>query len=225
MHQRSVVRVSSDANRPVFNYDAYAAGLCLSPSHNTGDDNMEIQFALVRALLLHVEAHSRDAWIDLSIDGYSEEAVSDCVRLLDRLGYIVAASASTLRGDIWKSARLTGMGSDLLERARDEIVWTRTMEKAAGKITGCNLTDLKALLDETADEITGDDSDYNAGLQAGRNRMDELKEQYTPAEIEEWLHVMVEHRLTNQQLGTDTQYDAGFIEGAMQRSKEPADPH
>lgn len=47
----------------------------------------------------------------------------------------------------------------------------------------------------------------------------------TPAEIEEWLHVMVEHRLASQQLGADTPYDAGFIEGAIQRFKEPSDPH
>jgi hypothetical protein len=104
---------------------------------------------------MHVEKHSCDAWIDLSIDGYSDETVSDCVRLLDCFGYIAAASAWTSQGDIWKSARLTWTGSDLLERSRDEIVWARAKEKAAGKIAGCNLTDLKTLLDETADEIAG----------------------------------------------------------------------
>jgi hypothetical protein len=149
-----VVRVYPDVNPPAFNYDPYAAGLCLVPSHNTGD-KMTAQFDLIRTLLLHVEKHSRDAWIDLSIDGHNEETVSDCVRLLDSLGYIAAVSAWTLHGDIWKSARLTWTGSDLLERARDEIVWARAKEKAAGKIAGCNLTDLKALLDETADEIAG----------------------------------------------------------------------
>jgi hypothetical protein len=69
------------------------------------------------------------------------------------------------------------------------------------------------------------DSEFKAGLQAGRDRMDELKGELTPAEIEEWLHVMIEHRLASQQLGTDTPYDAGFIAGAVQRSKEPSDPH
>jgi len=67
--------------------------------------------------------------------------------------------------------------------------------------------------------------EYDAGLLAGRDRLDELKGQYTPAEIEEWLHVMIEHRLASQQLGTDTPFDAGFIEGAIQRSKEPSGPH
>jgi hypothetical protein len=69
------------------------------------------------------------------------------------------------------------------------------------------------------------DIEYNAGLQAGRNRMDELSGKFTPVEIEDWLHVMVEHGLASQQLGTDTPYDGGFLEGAMQRSKEPFDAH
>jgi hypothetical protein len=67
------------------------------------------------------------------------------------------------------------------------------------------------------------DAAFNAGFQAGVNRMDELRAELTPLEIEEWLHVMTEHRLASQQLGTDTPFDAGFIAGAMQRSKEPSD--
>jgi hypothetical protein len=69
------------------------------------------------------------------------------------------------------------------------------------------------------------DAEHNAGLEEGRKRMDELRGECTPAEIEEWLHLMIEHRMANLELGTDTPYDAGFIEGAVQRLKELSDPH
>jgi hypothetical protein len=69
------------------------------------------------------------------------------------------------------------------------------------------------------------DTEYNSGLQAGRNRMDELKVKFTPVELEEWLNLMIEHQRASQERGTDTLYDAGFVEGALQRFKEPFDPH
>lgn len=93
---------------------------------------------LVRKLLLHIEQHSHDAWIDLWICGYEDDAISDCVRTLERLGYLETQSVSVGDRKYWKSVRPTLSGSRLLEMARNEQFWSNAENDA---------TDLAAYLD------------------------------------------------------------------------------
>ncbi|HUE13889.1 MAG TPA: DUF2513 domain-containing protein [Planctomycetaceae bacterium] len=96
---------------------------------------------LVRRLLLHVEEHSHDAWIDLWISGYEDDAVSDCVRLLERLRYLETVSVWVGDREFWKSVRPTRSGNRLLDTARNEALWSDKKSDAT------NLTDyLKSLL-------------------------------------------------------------------------------
>jgi hypothetical protein len=93
---------------------------------------------LVRKLLLHIEQHSGDAWIDLWICGYEEDAVSDCVSTLERLGYLETETVSLGDRRYWKSVRPTVRGARLLATARNEEFWS---------IGEHDATDLAAYLD------------------------------------------------------------------------------
>ncbi len=101
---------------------------------------------LVRKLLLHIEQHSGDAWIDLWICGYEDDAVSDCVRTLERLGYLETETVSLGDREYWKSERPTLSGSRLLETARTEVLWSH------GRY---NATNLAAFLDSGIQDVDG----------------------------------------------------------------------
>jgi len=98
---------------------------------------MKPDLDLVRSLLAHVDRqrHS-DNLIDLSIDGYDEETVSDHVRLLDSLGYVGAVAIRTLRGKVWKSVQVTWKGADFLTRAIDDVVWDRAKQTVEERVVG-----------------------------------------------------------------------------------------
>lgn len=117
---------------------------------------MNFDFDLVRRLLAHVDRqrHS-DNLIDLSIDGYDEETISDHVRLLDSLGYVGAIAIWTFSGEVWKSAQVTWKGADFLTRATDDAVWDRAKRMVGERIVGTpefKLEVLRGLLDSAADE-------------------------------------------------------------------------
>jgi hypothetical protein len=98
---------------------------------------------LVRKLLLHIEQHSHDAWIDLWICGFEEDAVSDCVRLLEGLGYLETVSVWVADRQYWKTVRPTLSGNRLLETARNEVLWSH------GRSDATNLADfLKSLIQD-----------------------------------------------------------------------------
>jgi hypothetical protein len=120
---------------------------------------MRLDLDLVRRLLVRVNErrHDDDA-IDLSIDGYDSETVSEHVRLLDRLGYVAAIRVWTSQGEVWKSARITSKGADLLARASDDAVWKRAKQRVEERVVGSSefkLDILKGLLDWAPEERPG----------------------------------------------------------------------
>jgi hypothetical protein len=114
---------------------------------------LTLQFDLIRDILSHVDQHRSDAWIDMWIEGYDNETVSDCVKLLDRQGYVNAVSASTIHGDVWKSVSLTGKGGDFLANSRHSAAWERALIWASQKGEGCELDEFQAFLAQLAEEI------------------------------------------------------------------------
>jgi hypothetical protein len=101
---------------------------------------------LIRRLLLHIEQHSRDAWIDLWICGYEEDAVIDCVRMLQSLGYLETESVRVGNREYWKSVRPTLSGSRLIETARNEVLWSHGRD---------NATNLAAFLESRIQDVDG----------------------------------------------------------------------
>ena len=118
-------------------------------------DLMTLHLDLIRTLLLHLEKHARDAWIDLAIEEYDEPTVSECVQYLDGLGYVETVIARTFEGEIWKSVRLTPKGNQLLAAARDDRVWGHAQAKEVRLIEGGNPEELKWLLHEATEEMPG----------------------------------------------------------------------
>ncbi len=105
---------------------------------------------MIRDLLLHVEKHSADAWIDLWIAGYEEEAVFDCVRLLERLGYFDTVTVSVGDREFWQSVSFTSQGKRLLAAAHSQATWTRAKQ---------NATALAPFLESLANACLDDKSD------------------------------------------------------------------
>ncbi len=96
---------------------------------------MKRDIDLVRKILLAIEAHTQPGdWIELKIDGYSEEQVTYHVKLLAQADLIEANDLSSSSGFDWKVKNLTWEGHEFLEASRDEGRWKKAkallMEKA-----------------------------------------------------------------------------------------------
>jgi len=86
---------------------------------------------LVRAVLLHVQEHAGDPWIDLWIRGFAEDAVVDCVKLLEKLEYARTVRVFVGQREVLKGVELTANGRKLLAAARNEGRWGLVTEESA----------------------------------------------------------------------------------------------
>lgn len=98
---------------------------------------MKLNKELVREILLAVEASDKtpDSWIDLIIEGHSEDVVSYHVMLLHEAGFVVGQDLSSMNSFDWRPKRLTIKGHEFLDTVRDREVWRMTkasVEKAGG---------------------------------------------------------------------------------------------
>lgn len=116
-------------------------------------ETVTLHFDLLRTIIRHGERHAPTAPIDSLIQAYGEQTVSDCVTLLDTLGYVQPINMWTFDGQVSRSIRLTRKGEAILEGAQGDEFWARAGEKAAAKKGDCSFEDLKQLLIETADEV------------------------------------------------------------------------
>jgi Hypothetical protein (DUF2513) len=120
---------------------------------------MKLNLDLVRALLAQVDGPPHDdSFINLSIEGFDGETVSEHIRLLDGLGYVTAIAVGTFEVEVWKSVRLTWKGADFLARARDGVAWEHAKQLVEGRVVGdpeVILEVLKRLLNVCADDSSG----------------------------------------------------------------------
>ena len=94
---------------------------------------------LAREILLAVEeSQELGGWIDLELPDRSEEEVVYHVMLLDEAGLLEALGLSTMDGVAWKPIRLTWLGHEFLDAAREESRWrqaTSIMKEKAGGLS------------------------------------------------------------------------------------------
>ncbi|WP_456293247.1 DUF2513 domain-containing protein [Pseudomonas sp. AK106] len=89
---------------------------------------MKLDKDLVREILLAIEASTKtpDSWIDLAIEGHSEDEVSYHVMLLHEARFIEAQDLCSMSDFDWRPKRMTIKGHEFLDTVRDGEVWRRT---------------------------------------------------------------------------------------------------
>jgi hypothetical protein len=95
---------------------------------------------VVREILLAIEASDEDprAWVEISIQGKSQEEVAYHVQLLDEAGFIEAEELSSNDGYDWRAKRLTFQGHEFLDTVRDPEIWRKTKE-GVSKVGGVGI--------------------------------------------------------------------------------------
>lgn len=100
---------------------------------------MKLDKDLVREIMLAVEAYDEpQGWMNLTIDGKSDNEVSYHVMLLDEAGLISGINLGGIGSFEWQPRRLTYQGHEFLDTVRDGEVWKRTKE-GAEKVGGAGL--------------------------------------------------------------------------------------
>ena len=108
---------------------------------------MQRDMDLIREILLCIEAHaSPDKWLEISIEGRSEEEISYHVKLLTQAGLVEARDVSTIGEFSWKPTSLTWEGHEFIEAARDEAMWERAKRLMIDRGGGLSFEVLKAVL-------------------------------------------------------------------------------
>jgi hypothetical protein len=113
---------------------------------------MKRDMDLVRRIMLAVEASDRP--LDSSmirIAGYTGEAITEHMRMLNEAGLIEGISAYSVEHRLkWIELRLTWSGHDFLDAARNEVVWSETVSEVRKKTGAVPFEVLKGLLMEAA---------------------------------------------------------------------------
>lgn len=107
---------------------------------------------LVRSILLELEGHSHvSTWMDLTIEGYSQDEISYHVKILSQAGLIEATPMANPPLDpIWIPISLTWEGHEFLDAAKDDTRWKRAISIVKEKGAGMALDVLKSVLIELA---------------------------------------------------------------------------
>jgi hypothetical protein len=117
---------------------------------------MKRDFDLIREILLKIEEkESATGWIDLYIEGYTQEQISYHVKLLAEADFLDARDASTHDGICWKPISLTWQGHDFLDAARDAKIWKKAKSTLTSKIQSFTFEVLKGLLVEYSKQAIG----------------------------------------------------------------------
>lgn len=106
---------------------------------------MKRDMDLVRLILLEIEQSNDNpqTGICLNIPNYTSEQISYHVTILNEAGLIDARDLSTMgSGSIWRPKRLTWLGHEFLDAARNDSIWNKAKEKA----TSMNFELFKELL-------------------------------------------------------------------------------
>ena len=85
-------------------------------------------------------------WVDVTVEGHTDEEVSYHIMLLAKEGLVEASDLSSNDGFVWKPTRLTWAGHEFLDAARDESRWTKAKDIVLKKGGGLTFDVVKAVL-------------------------------------------------------------------------------
>lgn len=102
---------------------------------------------LMRQILFAVEADVNaigPGWVDLKIEGYTDNEISYNVQLLGDAGYLLTQDLSSSSGFHVAPKRLTSAGHDFLDATRSDAAWShvKSVTAAAGSFTLSLLKDV-----------------------------------------------------------------------------------
>ena len=108
---------------------------------------MKRDLDLVRKILFQVEEKGQArGLVDLEIPGYPPEQIAHHVWLLQDAGLIEAQDLSTSLGFDYRPKKLTWVGHEFLDAARNDTVWRKTKELVKEKGGSIPFEVLKGLL-------------------------------------------------------------------------------
>ena len=88
---------------------------------------------LIRQILLQIEANDDpQLWIDPEIDGRPEQGISYHIMIMEQAGLLDAIDRSAIGIFRWSARRLTWLGHEFLDVAKDESRWKSCLAVAGG---------------------------------------------------------------------------------------------
>jgi len=112
---------------------------------------MKRDLDLVRKILFQVEEKGQArGFVDLEIPSHNPEEISHHVWLLQNAGLIEAQNLSTNRGIDYRPSKMTWLGHEFLDAARNDTVWRKTKELVKEKGGSVPFEVLKSLLVKAA---------------------------------------------------------------------------
>ncbi len=118
---------------------------------------MKRDMDLARAILYQVEEKSQGAgWVDLAIQGHTEQEASYHIMLLHEAGLLEGINLSGCSNGLeWKAKRLTWPGHEFLDAIRNETVWSKVKATVKEKGGAISFEVLKALAAKLALSVFG----------------------------------------------------------------------
>ena len=109
---------------------------------------------LVRQILLKMEAMpTSGGWHDIHIEGHSEEEIVYHVQLMHEAGLIEAIDLSSHDGIAWRPKRITYVGHEFLDAARNDGVWNKAKDRVITATGSLTLEGLKTALAEVVKSL------------------------------------------------------------------------
>lgn len=89
---------------------------------------MERNMDLIREIMLQVEQSNEDprGWVDIEVEGFSNQQISYHVKLLENAGLLEAHDLSSMDGILWRPSCLTWEGHEFIDATKNDTVWKRT---------------------------------------------------------------------------------------------------
>lgn len=97
---------------------------------------MKRNMDLVRQILLFAEEQNKPTIPD--INGFSEEEVAYHCEIMEEAGLLVLINLSTCSSSCYSIDRLTWIGHEFLDSARNESFWKKVCAQIANKVAGAS---------------------------------------------------------------------------------------
>ena len=101
-------------------------------------------------MLIIEKAPYDGSWVQIDVEGHSEQEIIYHVMQLAKAGLIEADDVTDFEGADWKAKDLTPQGHDFLEAARNESIWRKSKEFVLERGGGLTFDVLKAVLAQFA---------------------------------------------------------------------------
>lgn len=118
---------------------------------------MKRDMELIRKIAFVVEAASRLESDDIAINGFTQEAIAYHVELMVESGLLSATDITDIESE-WSQFRinrLTSRGHDFVDAARNDSIWTKSIEAIKKTVGGTTLELLMQYLKAEAGRALG----------------------------------------------------------------------